>query len=121
MELNDFVDGLVNHIESHFSEAEELVLSEEDKTRVLALIDSKYKTYDWNYGYSPRYTFSVNYDNKHIASLKIEKGVIVNVDVLESTTFDGALNSLKDCRHEYSALSKTVDKDTSKELLKHLI
>ena len=60
---------------------EEYKLTEHDIAETQRLADEKYSTWDWNYGYSPRYTFKncLRFDGGVVeAHLDIQQGVITD-------------------------------------------
>jgi lipoate-protein ligase A len=63
---------------------QEYMLSADDIASISDLVESKFGTWQWNLGYSPKYTLSngFNYDSKNFSILaEIKKGVILNADV----------------------------------------
>ncbi len=54
-------------------------LNEEDNRAIQKLVDKKFSTWDWNYGYSPKYTFKNEFfteGKKLKVELQVEKGRI---------------------------------------------
>lgn len=51
MEINDFVLGLKKHFESKYTTYD---FTKTDLEEINALVDSKYSTYEWNIGHSPK-------------------------------------------------------------------
>ncbi|TNF44743.1 MAG: lipoate--protein ligase, partial [Bacteroidetes bacterium] len=59
-------------------------LNENDIQTIEKLADEKFRTWEWNFGYSPKYTFrnEVEIERKTLSvMLVVEKGVIVEVEV----------------------------------------
>lgn len=55
MDVSYFEEILVGFILSYFQGAEEYNLTQEDIKTIEALVETKYSTWDWNFGYSPVY------------------------------------------------------------------
>src|SRR5690554_2325750 len=58
MKLADFIPLVRNKIHSLYPDARDYYLSIEDREAVQALVDSKYGTWEWNYGKSPQYNLA---------------------------------------------------------------
>lgn len=85
--IDQFADCILDEVKLKFPEARQFELSESDKANIDILISEKYANWEWNYGYSPNYTFEKlsNFSGGRIleVKMKIEKGLIKNV------SFDG--------------------------------
>lgn len=57
MTVDDFADRINAHILGEYPDARMVELSAEDHLRIEEMVASKYGTWEWNYGYSPRYNF----------------------------------------------------------------
>ncbi len=82
--IENFQNMLVQHILSKFPEAKEYSFAHKDQWSILQLVNNKYSTWDWNFGYSPKCTFTNkgNIDgNIFDIKLEIDKGVIKEVDI----------------------------------------
>ncbi|MBW6535697.1 MAG: lipoate--protein ligase [Mariniphaga sp.] len=58
-------------------------LNEKDNQAIQKMVDEKFKTWDWNYGYSPKYTFKnefITEGKKLKVELQVEKGRITQSD-----------------------------------------
>lgn len=91
------------------------VLSGEDEVRVNVLVKEKFSTWDWRYGYSPRYVFNNNIEieGKGLSiRLEVKKGMIEMVElsgsffsVDESTTLSQKLTGV---RHFYEDIESVL-------------
>jgi lipoate---protein ligase len=52
----EFRDRITNHIMEVYPESTEYHFSQDDMDSIQKLVDKKFSTWEWNYGYSPRYT-----------------------------------------------------------------
>lgn len=55
--VSEFIERIVETVEELFPDAHKYPLSAEDRAAVLKLREEKYATYEWNFGYSPAYSF----------------------------------------------------------------
>jgi lipoyltransferase and lipoate-protein ligase len=82
--LERFRELIVNHITNNSNQARIYEFNETDVANIRDLIELKYKTWDWNFGYSPKFTYKneglIGPDN-YIINLEIEKGIIKHADV----------------------------------------
>jgi lipoate---protein ligase len=96
----------VNRIEKIVSETyfvEPFGLTDSDHTQIQQLMESKYKTWDWNYGYSPKYQFQNEFrisEDHYRVELTVEKGVILDAKVwLNGLVNSEWSNELVGCLH----------------------
>jgi lipoate-protein ligase A len=79
MKMSEFVDFL---FEFHAGNANSRAynLSEEDQRQIRILAESKFKTFDWLYGYSPAYLFKnsqIINGNRMDVELRVKQGIII--------------------------------------------
>ncbi len=117
--------------------ASEYELSEEELSKAERLADEKYRTWDWNFGYSPKYTFSKKrrFEGGSVnALLSVSDGKIEDVRIFgdffgagEISDIESALRGKRHSEEEImTALSRFrignyFGKITAKELLEVLI
>lgn len=80
-----------------------------DRGHIQALVTEKFETWDWRFGYSPKYTFrnSVEIDGKSLElSLSVKKGRIeecaLGGDYFDAEQQEALAAALIGCRHWYS-------------------
>lgn len=88
-------------------------LTENDKQNIEKLSAEKFKTWEWNFGYSPRYTFrnKLEIEGKSLSiQLMVEKGVIVEAEVggdyLSEVQTELNQKNLLQKRHDYNEVRK---------------
>jgi lipoate---protein ligase len=87
--------------------------SDIDRKKINELIEKKYKTWEWNFGYSPVYEFRNNLvvENKHTRIyLQVEKGIIINAAIKGFTELQAAL---KGVRHFYPNILGTLESNSN--------
>lgn len=95
--LEYFRELVVNQITSKFKQAIAYEFGETDFTNIRDLVEHKYKTWEWNFGYSPKFIFKneglINSDFYKI-SLEIEKGIIKQADIKVNDASNFHLNQI---------------------------
>ncbi len=56
--IEEFIDKLHAHVRSMYPQARDYTFTPEERAAIQTLVDTKYGTWDWNYGSSPKYNFS---------------------------------------------------------------
>lgn len=104
---NDFIELLLKYLKNGFNNSKELFLSENDKNSIENIANQKYCTWQWNYGYSPKYEFkkpSNLFDKKIEIELYVDKGLIKDIkllgDELSNTEFSDLKKSMIESEHK---------------------
>ncbi len=112
--LQKFKDFMINF----FNIKEISSLSEDSKNEILKLVNNKYKTDDWTFGYSPSYVFKNRTEDLQI-TLTVEKG---KIKILETDNkLKGLENLLINKLHSPSTIEKAAENfnpELKPELLK---
>jgi len=87
LSIEVFIDKLINYFKKHFNISSINQLSDSDVNEINKLVENKYKLWDWNYGYSPSYNYS-NEFNGSTLSMDIKKGIITNISLSCNKLFD---------------------------------
>ncbi len=111
--IENFISELIEYIRKLFN-AEIYVFNASDVKGINELAKSRYGTWEWNYGYSPDYSytnkFSINNDD-YLIELSASKGLIQNILIKKSGS-DFSLSSLenqiKGKTHQYPVIYKTL-------------
>lgn len=98
--LETFQETIINHVFSNLPEVSSYQFSNVDVENIEKLVTEKYSTWDWNYGYSPRFTLrKTGYLKEKPVSiiLEIEKGTIrralIEINEEKATPFEDALTN----------------------------
>lgn len=105
MEMSDFQNRIYLHILNSMDTSSSYKYTEHDLREIKGLRDSKFSTWDWNYGYSPKYQFS--------KTLRFESGFLslqMNVikGVIEEVNMEGDFMSLFDVHALEDVLVGTI-------------
>ncbi len=105
LNINEFVDMLILYLSNDLGANGEIVISDSQKNSIQLLADEKYKSFEWNYGYGPDYTFSISEDTGSgylDLKFKVSKGCFEQVEVSKNTTFDAGWKDLTGKKHYWS-------------------
>jgi lipoate-protein ligase A len=110
-----FRDFIFKYYENVFEDE----LYQEDKQAIRKLAEDKYKTYPWNFGYSPEYEYHAEWiyqDGKWAVSLLVKAGIIMQATVTGPPGYSLFLKkitkSLTEMPHEKKSLSERLKKLT---------
>ncbi|MBO4482167.1 MAG: lipoate--protein ligase [Bacteroidales bacterium] len=84
MTIAEFSDYLMDFVVQHGSQGRQYDFTEEDLQAINELKTSKYDTWSWNFGASPRYTFTneARTTGGHVqVCINVDKGVIAEVKI----------------------------------------
>lgn len=116
MDVQQFSNFIFEGIKSSYPEAEVYEFSETDKLVIQQLRDEKYITWNWIYGYSPKYKFHNQFDyfgSVISFTFQVIKGLIDSVEWVGPLSQEHAIvlsNLLLGTRHDYVELSERVKK-----------
>ena len=108
--VEEFTDFLFGKISQNYPEFQVYEPTPKDIEAIQKLSIEKYQTWDWIFGYSPRYSFtnSVNTPNGEISvCLLVEKGFIAEVSISGANQVEISrkmAEGLLGCRHDYEAV-----------------
>ncbi len=93
MDVEIFQQRILDHVLQTHKDARSYSLSETDLQEIGVLRDSKFSTWEWNFGYSPKYQFcqSIFFKSGQLdLHMNVEKGIIKELKIV------GNFNSQKD-------------------------
>lgn len=80
MEIEAFMELVTQHVHEMYPDARVIELSDDDHAAIAKMVEEKYATWDWNFGYSPAYDFKKQIKTSnggHIEmNLQAENGII---------------------------------------------
>ena len=112
--VQEFTDFLFGEIRKHTAEALVYELSDIDRTAIQKLSTEKYQTWDWIFGYSPRYRFTNKMETEDgvvYITFLVEHGHITEVSLSGAISLEltqKITDSLIGCRHESEAVRITL-------------
>ena len=96
--VDQFRQKVMNHITEMYPDAITYELTEEDKKAIQKLADEKYSTWEWNYGYSPKYGLKkgVKTNGGHVeVHLNVDKGEITELEIFGDFFVNRDLDEVK--------------------------
>jgi lipoate-protein ligase A len=113
--LAGFRDLILEHISRNARELGFYKLSEADISGINDLVENKYKTWKWNFGYSPNYIFKnkiVHRGREYEIELEVEKGIIIDCKMTTIKGFSENLihvnKLLTGIKHDYNSLREQI-------------
>jgi lipoate-protein ligase A len=115
LSLDEFSSMIMEHIRDKYDDSEIYELTEYDTNEIQKLADTKYSTWEWNFGYQAKYNFnkSLKTDGGSIEiNLNVVDGVIIECKIfgdyfntLETEEFEKMLIGI---RHEESSINQII-------------
>ena len=116
LDVLEFRDRIMSHILASWKESKRYSYSKKDFDEITRLKEERFSTWEWNYGYSPKYKFS--------KKIKIQQGIIgvemnitsgiidelfIECDFLRRTEIASLEQLLLKCRHDPEYIGKQLD------------
>ena len=115
MSVEEFTNVLFSKIRKNIQDTVVYNLTSADLEAIQKLSIEKYQTWEWIFGYSPRYQFKNTLETSHGTlqiSLLVEHGLIAEVTFsgdISSEQGQAISSSLVGCRHDYEALQSALE------------
>jgi lipoate-protein ligase A len=110
--INEFAALVVNQIKQTIPNCSSYNLTKNDNSAINRLIDTKYSTWEWNFGYSPTYELVRQISQEdHVLKVRIhvEKGIITEIKFGVGSSGESNLLDLEQmltgCRHNLELLT----------------
>jgi len=127
MSINDFRLNLFKFIKLQYANAEEYQLIKQELDTIKLLAKEKYNSWDWNFGYSPKYQLNKKlkvHNNEISISLNIVKGRISGVDFTGNFFTNKEINIFKQkligLRHRKTDIRKVFLTKSFKNIINKL-
>ena len=114
MGVEDFGNRLFLEISSQIAGSKVYLLTETDLEAIQKLSDEKYRTWDWIFGYSPKYRFKNKFQTEKgeiVLQLLVEKGLLVEVEIsgaISETSGKKIEEVLLGCPHDLHAIESRI-------------
>jgi lipoate---protein ligase len=130
--IDDFINFLYNHLKASFGGAKDYAITSIDAEAIQTLVQTKYYTWEWNFGYSPTFSFSREIFTSNgtvFIEAEVDKGILkslqINGNGISSIQKDDLIQNLQGCTFKpevvYNLLNATaLDKDIKDKLLSRL-
>ncbi|MEI6677845.1 MAG: lipoate--protein ligase [Mariniphaga sp.] len=108
--FNNITEKLININTKHIDNQEIIFINH--------LLEEKFSTWDWIYGYSPKYVFKNGFscsDQRINLELNVEKGIITNIktdlDLLSGPECQHSIKLLNGVKHDYTTITELLKND----------
>lgn len=125
--LEQFTDKVMDYITSTFEDARMYEFSEADLKKIQEIRDTKYSTWEWNYGYSPEYDFTngVRTPGGTLEMhMNVSKGIITDVrihgDFFHIKDIAPIESALENVRHEETEIRKVLQQFDLREYFSNI-
>jgi len=115
IDTNQFAEKLAGWLVDFYPESNRYNMQPEEADAINQLSETKYKTWQWNFGYSPSYTFTVNvpvHSGILPLSIKTENGKFVNIEFqeeIQDNELSSVLKSMTGLLHKEEDIDKFVE------------
>ncbi len=111
MNIHEFITALKKALKKYFCVDSEYSFTDPDKAEIEKLSKNKYQTWEWNFGYSPAYSFQnkviVNNQATEIR-LEIKKGIIEKADISGERDFQKIKEIITGLPHQKNILNDAL-------------
>jgi lipoate-protein ligase A len=105
--IDEFMASMLNYFLHSISDIQTYSLNIEERSAITSLAESKYRTWEWNYGYGPQYSFNNWFEitgKTCQCRLVVKDGIIWECHIEGSDELKAAGKKLIGCRHMYQDL-----------------
>ncbi|MCX8054531.1 MAG: lipoate--protein ligase [Ignavibacteria bacterium] len=113
----EFINLVFNHILEMYEDAQIYEITDEDIQKINQLVENKYSTWEWNFGYSPEYNFSKSVRTE---GGTLEVSMFVENGIIQRLRFYGDFFTHRDISEiEEAFVSIQHREDQVKQVLSH--
>jgi lipoate---protein ligase len=115
IDIDQFIKRLIGWLTVFYPESKSYKMLPDELEIINQLAETKYKTWQWNFGYSPAYAFQVNIpvnNGLHAVSIKVENGKFVQIAPAQETMnshLTQLLASMKGIQHKEEEIDDFVE------------
>ena len=127
MDVAEFSQRIMRHIMEKYEDSVLYTFTPEDIRNIEAIRDEKFSTWEWNFGYSPKYNFEKLVKTKGGTlefHLNVEKGMIKDAkiygDFFHKKDIDEVERSLAGAKHDPDAIRNILTQFTFDEYFKNI-
>ena len=85
LRIDQFIELVNQYLIVHYPDTQIYKLTEQDLLSIETLVTKKYKTWEWNFGYSPSYQYK-NEINNLGCTLEVKNGIIIDASIINLKT-----------------------------------
>jgi lipoate-protein ligase A len=101
--------SMIEYFRVNMADVRPFSLSEDERSAIQFLAETKYNTWEWNWGYGPAYTFNNRFEvngKPYQCTLLVKDGIIWKSDIEGNNEMGATGKKLIGCRHMYADLLK---------------
>jgi lipoate-protein ligase A len=109
--VEEFIGLFRNFIIKNFNDAYLHELQPKEKEAIQNLAEEKYKSYKWNFGYSPEYYYDDDYETKEgrfSISLSVKDGLIIKAEITGPENYINVLKRLSEILNDAFHEKKSI-------------
>jgi lipoate-protein ligase A len=113
-DINDFRNEMLHYFTGYMPDLVVSSIPDRDSEEAISLAETRYRTWEWNFGYGPDYHFRNHFyfDSKpHSCHLNIREGIVVKCSIDGSDKMKYLSEKLIGCRHMVADLLKVFEKE----------
>jgi lipoate---protein ligase len=113
-DIISFGSEMMNWFLNNYPGAETFSLSEEDKKNAEMLAESKYRSWEWNYGYGPEYHFTHRFEYRGkecFCKLYVKDGIIMECEIKGDDQLKLIGKKLEGSKHMPADIRKVVQEE----------
>ncbi len=117
IDIQEFIDRLVAWLKHYYSVSRTTGLLAEDLQAINQLSEEKYKTWEWNFGYSPAYSFHADiqvFEGQISLHIKVENGKFADIELpaeIFSDPLKQSLSGMKGLLHKEEEIETFLSKN----------
>ncbi len=114
MDIREFSLEMMHHFSGNIPDLEAADITGRDEQEALALAESRYRQWEWNFAYGPDYLFINNFmfeGQQHSCTFKVSAGLVSECTITGSGKMLSAAESLVGCRHMANDFLSVFEKE----------
>jgi lipoate-protein ligase A len=128
MDVMQFAQRIEEHIVNKYPDAKFYDLTENDHDRISELVRTKYSTWDWNFGYSPKYNFKKVIRTEKSGTIEfnldVQEGILRGIwifgDYFGTSDTEQLVEGLNGIAHEEGAIREALKNYTMSDYIANL-
>lgn len=124
MTIEAFKEGIERYVVSQLPESTSKVLSESETEAINKLALAKYKSWEWNFGYSPRFTFrkEIRFEGRTVIfEAQVKDGLVAECKIMGIPGIQGAPGYFLGCRFERQAFRERLNHGQDNPVLDKIV
>jgi lipoate-protein ligase A len=108
-DIGILMTSMIEYFSRNMADVRPFSMSDDEISAIQSLSETRYKTWEWNWGYGPPYTFNNRFEingKPHQCTLLVKDGIIWKSDIEGSNEMGATGKKLIGCRHMYADLLK---------------